>query len=150
MASDDCEGETSGQEPDRERERQIFAILAVYFEAAEAGEAPDRTEWLTRYPDFAEDIVRFMDDQDRLLRLTEPLRPIASASDDTVDVLAQAPTESAGGPSPRPSVPLKPIEETGQRTIPRAQRSAMSAITSCSGKSRGAGWVSSSSPVSGV
>jgi hypothetical protein len=71
MASD--HGEVSGQVPDRERERQLFGILAAYFEAAEAGEAPDRTQWLARYPDLAEDIVRFLDDQDRLLRLAEPL-----------------------------------------------------------------------------
>ena len=85
MASD--HDEVSGRVP--ERERELVAILAAYFEAAEVGEAPDRTDWLARHPDFANDIVRFMDEQDRLLRLTEPLRTIAEASDDSVDDLAQ-------------------------------------------------------------
>ncbi len=95
MASD--HGEVSGREPDRERERQLFAILADYFEAVEAGKAPDRTEWLARYPEWAEDIARFLDDQDRLLRLTEPLRPIAAASADSADIVARAPTEPTAG-----------------------------------------------------
>ena len=76
MASD--LGAVAGREPgrDRDRERQLFEILAGYFEAVEAGQAPDRSEWLARYPDWAEEIARFLDDQDRLLKLTEPLRPI--------------------------------------------------------------------------
>ena len=80
MASD--HGAVAGREPDRDRdrERQLFAILADYFEAVEAGQAPDRAEWLARYPDWAEEIARFLDDQDRLLKLTEPLRPIAEAA----------------------------------------------------------------------
>jgi hypothetical protein len=95
MASD--HGEVSGREPDRERERQLFPILAAYFEAAEAGEAPDQTEWLARYPEWAEDIARFLDDQDRLLRLTEPRRPIAVASADSADIVARAPSKPTAG-----------------------------------------------------
>jgi eukaryotic-like serine/threonine-protein kinase len=74
-------GEVSGREVDRDRdqdrERRLFEILAAYFEAAEAGEVPDRSEWLARYPDLAKEIVKFLEDQDRLLKLTEPLRPVA-------------------------------------------------------------------------
>ena len=95
MASD--HGEVSGREPDRERERQLFAILAAYFEAVEAGETPDRTEWLARYPEWADDIVGFLDDQDRLLRLTEPLRPIAAVSADSADAIARVPSEPTAG-----------------------------------------------------
>jgi tetratricopeptide (TPR) repeat protein len=95
MASD--HGQVSGRVPDQERERQLFEILAAYFEAAEAGEAPDRTEWLAQYPDFAEDIERFLDDQDRLLRLAEPLRPIAAASEHSEDELAGAPSKPTPG-----------------------------------------------------
>ena len=95
MANEHDEG--SGRAPDRERERQLFGILAAYFEAAEAGEAPDRTEWLARYPEWAEDIMRFLNDQDRLLRLTAPLRPITVAADESVDVAAGVPTEPTVG-----------------------------------------------------
>ena len=48
----------------------------------ESGEAPDRAEWLARYPDLADEINGFLDDQDGLLKLTEPLRPIAEAARD--------------------------------------------------------------------
>jgi tetratricopeptide (TPR) repeat protein len=71
------------------REERLFEILAAYFAAVEAGNNPDRTKWLAQYPEWAEDIARFMDDQDRLLRLTEPLRPIAEASSDSADGSAQ-------------------------------------------------------------
>ena len=37
---------------------------------------PPTAEWLARYPEWAKEIAVFLDDQDRLLRLTEPLRPI--------------------------------------------------------------------------
>ncbi len=76
MASD--HGEVVGRElvNDRDREGQLFQILAAYFEAIEAGQAPDRAEWLTRYPEWTDEIAGFLDDQERLLRLTEPLRAI--------------------------------------------------------------------------
>src|SRR5271156_3780919 len=63
-------GEVAG--PDRER--RLCEILAAYFEFVEDGHSPDRTEWLARYPDYADEIGRFFDDQERLLRLTTPLR----------------------------------------------------------------------------
>ncbi len=91
MAND--HGEVSGQVPDREREQQLIAILAAYFEAAEAGEAPNRAELLASYPEWAEDIARFLDDQDRLLRLTEPLRPVTAASYESANDPAGAPRE---------------------------------------------------------
>jgi hypothetical protein len=58
MASD--HEAVAGREPDRDRdrERQLFEILADYFEAVEAGQAPDRAEWLARYPEWAEEIAQ--------------------------------------------------------------------------------------------
>ena len=52
-------------------ERRLYEILAAYFEA---GEAIDRQVLFERYPEWADQINRFLDDQDRLLKLTEPLR----------------------------------------------------------------------------
>src|SRR5437588_12031455 len=61
-------------------ERQLCEVLAAYFEAVKAGQAPERQTWLARHPDLADELVAFLEEQDRLLRLTEPLRTIAEAA----------------------------------------------------------------------
>ncbi len=66
-------------------ERRLCEVLAAYFEAAKAGQAPEREAWLARHPDLADRLAAFLDEQDRLLQITEPLRTIA---------------EAAGGPDP--------------------------------------------------
>jgi tetratricopeptide (TPR) repeat protein len=85
-------GAWAGRNPNQDRERQLFEVLAAYFEAVESGQDPDRTEWLARYPDLAEEINGFLDDQDRLLNLTEPFRPIAEAAEREDSASAPAPT----------------------------------------------------------
>ncbi len=57
-------------------ERRLCEVLAAYFEAVKAGQAPDRDAWLARHPDLAGQLSAFLDEQDRLLRMTEPLRSI--------------------------------------------------------------------------
>jgi WD40 repeat protein len=57
-------------------EQRLCEVLAAYFEAAKAGEAPEREVLLDRYPDLADQLAAFLDEQDRLLRMTEPLRTI--------------------------------------------------------------------------
>ena len=61
-------------------ERRLCEVLAAYFEAVKAGQAPEREAWLARYPDLAGQLTAFLEQQDRLLRVTEPLRTIAEAS----------------------------------------------------------------------
>ncbi len=72
MASD--RNEVAGREPDQDRDRRLYEVLAAYLQELEAGRAPDRAEWLARYPDRADELAAFLDEQDRLLKLTEPLR----------------------------------------------------------------------------
>src|SRR5262245_35283190 len=93
-----------------EREQRLLDVLDAYLQALESGQAPDRNEWLGRYPDLADELTRFLDEQDRLMRLTEPLRPLAAAVS-LHAVLDEATSESLsdrivdGRPRPRRSVP---------------------------------------------
>ena len=120
MASD--HGDVARQEPGRDHERQLFEILASYFEAVEIGQAPDRAEWLARYPEWADEIAGFLDDQERLLRLTEPLRPIAegAASEDPADESAQASGELKADTDPDPG-PMTDLRN-GSAHYPAATR----------------------------
>ncbi len=61
-------------------EQRLCEVLAAYFEAVKAGQAPDRQDWLARHPDLADQLAQFLEQQDRLLRMTEPLRTITEAS----------------------------------------------------------------------
>ncbi|MGO9465172.1 MAG: protein kinase domain-containing protein [Isosphaeraceae bacterium] len=99
-------------DPGPEPDDRLMVVLDAYLQAVESGQSLDRTEWLAQYPDLAEELTRFLDEQDRLMRLTEPLRPIAQAAslhrfltDDMLDVLGDGtgePRESPrGGESPR-------------------------------------------------
>ncbi len=63
-----------------EREAQLMQVLDAYLQAVESGQSLDRTEWLAQYPDLALELTQFLEEQDRLMRLTEPLRPIAEAA----------------------------------------------------------------------
>src|SRR6516225_8513843 len=57
-------------------ERRLCEILAAYFEAAKAGQAPERGAWLARYPNLADQLIAFLEEEHRLLSMTEPLRTI--------------------------------------------------------------------------
>jgi eukaryotic-like serine/threonine-protein kinase len=105
MANDQCD------EVGLDRERELCEILAAYFEAVEAGHAPDRKEWLARYPDWANQIGLFLDKQDRLLKLTEPLRPIteAATTEDSACALEQALRELTVGQAANLGVMRDPL-----------------------------------------
>jgi hypothetical protein len=41
-----------------DRDRQVNEIITAYLEAVDAGQTPDRQEWLRRYPEFAAESVK--------------------------------------------------------------------------------------------
>ena len=94
------------------REQRLLAVLDAYFQAVESGAAIDRRAWLEQHPDLTDDLARFLDEQDRLMRLTEPLhRPTVQAALTTAleRTLAELSGEgnADGPPGAQPTAPLK-------------------------------------------
>jgi serine/threonine-protein kinase len=52
---------------------RLDEVLAAYLEAADAGWAPDRQEFVTRYPELADELESYFRDQDHVARLAESL-----------------------------------------------------------------------------
>src|SRR5262249_26980987 len=103
-------GKATEWTPNPDRERRLYEILAAYFDAVESGQSPDRQEWLARYPDLAEKTTTFLDDQDRLLKPPEPLRPIEekAAFEDSSSALAPTLAVVAEGLLPDPCPRTEP------------------------------------------
>jgi WD40 repeat protein len=57
------------------REERVNEAIAAYLEAAEAGQAPDRADFLTRHPDLANDLRAFLDDRERFAQAAGQLGP---------------------------------------------------------------------------
>src|SRR4051794_7965886 len=66
----------ASEEPSSERQG-LHDLITLYLEAEESGQTLDRTDWLQRHPEFADDLRRFFADHDRLKQLGAPLREVA-------------------------------------------------------------------------
>jgi WD40 repeat protein len=78
------------------REQRLNEIMAAYFEAAEAGQAPDRDEILALHPELAAELRAFFADHDRLNRLAQPLRAaVIEAGDEATTAGGSETTTSA-------------------------------------------------------
>jgi serine/threonine protein kinase len=52
---------------------RLNEVLAAYLEAADAGWAPDRHEFVTRYPELADELESYFRDQDHVAQVAESL-----------------------------------------------------------------------------
>src|SRR6266478_4127169 len=81
-----------------ERERRLDELVTAYLKAVEAGNKPNRQEWLARHPDLAGELAAFIDAQDQVDRLAGSLRPPhPPKGDDTVDAATLGPGEPVPG-----------------------------------------------------
>ncbi|WP_171472736.1 WD40 repeat domain-containing serine/threonine protein kinase [Frigoriglobus tundricola] len=63
-----------------EREARLDEVIAEYLAESEAGRSPDREQFLSRYPELADDLAEFLDDRERILALARPSGATASAT----------------------------------------------------------------------
>jgi serine/threonine-protein kinase len=64
----------------REQDERLDEVVVAYLEAVEAGETPQPSQWLCRYPDLAAELADFFADQAKVKGWTEPLRRVAQAA----------------------------------------------------------------------
>src|SRR5712692_9407010 len=63
-----------------EQDQLLDHVLTTYLQAVDAGQSPDRQEWLVRYPHLACELKEFFADQDKIASWTEPIRAAAECS----------------------------------------------------------------------
>ena len=74
MASIPANSSDWSQEHAGDREQTLDQIIADYLEAQEAGQPADRDALLKQYPALAAELALFFENQDRMARLTAPIR----------------------------------------------------------------------------
>ena len=81
------------------RDQRLDEAVAEYLLAAEAGRAPDRREFLARYPDLAGDLASFFDDEDCVRRMAGAMSLTTRRAP-----RAATPAASSGGADPDPEL----------------------------------------------
>ena len=87
-------------------EDRFGEVLAAYLEAFDAGWAPDRSAFLSRYPQWQRELEEFFASQDEVHSLSEPFRPLThslGAEALRTPTLGAPPTSRPAPCPPRPA-----------------------------------------------
>jgi WD40 repeat protein len=74
MASIPAQSSGSGREQAQDRDLRLNEVIAAYLEALETDEPLDRGALVAEYPELAEELAMFFNNEDHVARLTAPLR----------------------------------------------------------------------------
>src|SRR5262245_22593143 len=77
-------------EDSNEQRRRVADVLAEYYAAVEAGEAPDQQAVMAQHPDLAAELAEYFEAQDRFARLVEPVRSVVVGAETTAPAQASA------------------------------------------------------------
>src|SRR5262249_1134526 len=80
-----------------ERERRLDEAIAEYLAAAGTGRPPDRGLFLARYPDLADELAEFFDDEDCIRGLAGTVPMSGGASDGRTPSIGREPGPDAPG-----------------------------------------------------
>jgi tRNA A-37 threonylcarbamoyl transferase component Bud32 len=83
------------------RERRLCEVIAAYYQASEEGQAPQLRTLMQQHPDLEAELTRYFVEQEKLRRVTEPLR-----SPDGIDREAAVP----GAGSPRGGEDIRTLQ----------------------------------------
>src|SRR6266852_9063412 len=81
-----------------ERDRRLDEVVTAYLKAVEAGEKPNRQDWLARHPDLAGELAAFFDAQEQVDQLAGSLR--APTPPDAADAATVGPSEAVTAQGP--------------------------------------------------
>jgi WD40 repeat protein/serine/threonine protein kinase len=114
MASIPAHSSESRREPAPDRDQDLNEVIAAYLEALEAGDAPDRSAILARYPELSAELALFFANQEHVARLTAPLRdgltPAAGSWPKSLPALVEVADDGAAT-VPFPGVPWSGYRE---------------------------------------
>jgi serine/threonine-protein kinase len=82
------------------RADELDEVILAYVEAIEAGQSPDRSAWLARYPQLADELNAFFADQDQFSSIVAPIvtdTPRQSSARVAEAVVLDAPAPLAAG-----------------------------------------------------
>ena len=117
---------TTERPDDADRDRRIGEAVAAYFEALDAGQAPDREAFLRQHPDLAEDLAAYFSQHDRFQRFVAPLRLVVardpSAPPTQADAGATAEYRAPGAGPLEPPDRHRTRSRTGRRRVTTCPR----------------------------